>query len=169
MCECCSTTGSRTSSSSIGINGAPASRIRRLYQDVLDLAARAGDAGLAQTIQGFGEPPYGDVFATAFVMQQYDALYQPYSPPESVQQLAAAHASEVGPWGVLGREYNLVEKVSVMRGLMDMFATMYPQLQNIDFRRDVPRLEVPYYMLDGAAELSARRDVIVPETAASGL
>jgi hypothetical protein len=36
---------------------------------------------------------------------------------------------------------------------------MYPQLQNIDFRRDVPRLEVPYYMLDGAAELTARRDL----------
>ena len=132
---------------------------RRLYRDVLDLAVRTGDTGLAQTMRAYGEPPYGDVFASAFVMQQYDALYQPYTPPESMQELGAAHASEVGPWGVLGREYNLVEKVSVMRGLMDMFATMYPQLQNIDFRRDVPRLEVPYYMLDGAAELTARRDL----------
>lgn len=132
---------------------------RRLYQDVLDLAARTGDTGLAQTMRAYGEPPYGDVFASAFVMQQYDALYQPYSLPESVQELGAAHAREVGPWGVLGREYNLVEKVSVMRGLMDMFATMYPQLQNVDFRRDMPGLGVPYYMLDGAAELSARRDL----------
>ena len=132
---------------------------RRLYQDVLDLAARTGDTGLALTMQAYGEPPYGDVFASAFVMQQYDALYKPYTPPESLQELGAAHAAEVGPWGVLGREYNLVEKVSVMRGLMDMFATMYPQLQNIDFRRDVPRLEVPYYMLDGASELTARRDL----------
>jgi proline iminopeptidase len=132
---------------------------RRLYHDVLDLAARTGDAGLAQTMRGYGEPPYGDVFASAFVMQQYDALYKPYTPPESLQELGAAHAAEIGPWGVLGREYNLVEKVSVMRGLMDMFATMYPQLQNVDFRRDAPRLEVPYYMLDGAAELTARRDL----------
>jgi proline iminopeptidase len=32
-------------------------------------------------------------------------------------------------------------------------------LQGIDFRRDVPRLEVPLYMLDGQSELTARRDL----------
>jgi pimeloyl-ACP methyl ester carboxylesterase len=36
---------------------------------------------------------------------------------------------------------------------------MYPQLQEIDFRQDVPRLEVPVYILDGEAELAARRDL----------
>jgi hypothetical protein len=45
--------------------------------------------------------------------------------------------------GVFGREYNLVEKVNVMRGLIASFAALYPQLQGIDFRRDVPRLDVP--------------------------
>ena len=42
---------------------------------------------------------------------------------------------------------------------MDMFTGMYPQLQGLDFRRDVPRLAVPVYILDGAAELAARRDL----------
>ena len=46
-----------------------------------------------------------------------------------------------------------------MRGLLDMFAVMYPQLQNIDFRQTVKQLEVPVYLLDGAAELKARRDL----------
>jgi pimeloyl-ACP methyl ester carboxylesterase len=36
---------------------------------------------------------------------------------------------------------------------------MYPQLQEIDFRQDVPQLDVPVYILDGAAELPARRDL----------
>jgi pimeloyl-ACP methyl ester carboxylesterase len=40
-----------------------------------------------------------------------------------------------------------------------MFWVMYPQLQEIDFRDDVPRLEVPVYFLDGEAELTARRDL----------
>jgi pimeloyl-ACP methyl ester carboxylesterase len=40
-----------------------------------------------------------------------------------------------------------------------MFTVMYPQLQGIDFRRDVRRLAVPVYMLDGAAELTSRRDL----------
>ena len=60
---------------------------------------------------------------------------------------------------MLGGEYGLVEKVNVLRGLMDTFAVLYPQLQGIDFRREVPRLAVPVYILDGEAELTARRDL----------
>jgi pimeloyl-ACP methyl ester carboxylesterase len=42
-----------------------------------------------------------------------------------------------------------------------MFTIMYPQLQGIDFRKDVPSLDVPVYILDGAAELAARRDLVL--------
>jgi len=38
---------------------------------------------------------------------------------------------------------------------------MYPQLQGIDLRLDVPRLDVPVYILDGKAELPARRDLVL--------
>ena len=40
-----------------------------------------------------------------------------------------------------------------------MFTIVYPQLEDIDFRRDVPSLEVPVYLVDGTAELAARRDL----------
>jgi proline iminopeptidase len=49
----------------------------------------------------------------------------------------------------------------VLRGLIDTFTVMYPQLQEIDFRQDAKRLEVPVYILDGTAELSARRDLML--------
>ena len=62
---------------------------------------------------------------------------------------------------MLGREYNLVEKVNVLRGLMETFAVVYPQLQQIDFRRDVTRLDVPVYMFRGTSELTARDDLAV--------
>lgn len=52
-----------------------------------------------------------------------------------------------------------MDKVNVLRGLIDVFALMYPQLQEIDFRRDVPRLEVPVYLMDGQAELRGRRQL----------
>lgn len=45
------------------------------------------------------------------------------------------------------------------RGFLDTAFILYPQLNEIDFRKDVTRLEVPIYILDGAAELSARRDL----------
>ena len=41
-----------------------------------------------------------------------------------------------------------------------MFFTKFPrQLQDVDFRTDVPALEVPVYVLDGAHELASRRDL----------
>jgi pimeloyl-ACP methyl ester carboxylesterase len=133
---------------------------RRLYQDVLALAARTGDEALTQKMRGYGEPPYGDVLAQALVMEQYEALYQPYEPPQAY--IERGTAANLGPWGIFGSEYNLIDKLNVLRGALEMNAGVYPPLeagQAVDFRRDVPRLEVPYYMLDGQAELTARREL----------
>jgi pimeloyl-ACP methyl ester carboxylesterase len=133
---------------------------RRLYRDVLDLAARTGDTALAEKMRAAGEPPYDDVFIQGLVMEQYDALYRPYTPPRAYVERGTA--ANLGPWGVLGSEYTLIEKLNLLRATMEMNAVVYPQLQRgegLDFRRDVPRLEVPYYMLDGQAELTARRDL----------
>ncbi|HHX64391.1 MAG TPA: alpha/beta fold hydrolase [Chloroflexi bacterium] len=130
---------------------------RRLYYDVLDYAARTGDAALSRQMRAYGEPPYADMSAYMVVMGYYERLYKPYTPPAAY--IERGTAARLGPWGVLASEYNLVEKVNSLRGFLDMGSTMYPQLQDIDFRRDVPRLDVPLYILDGEAELSARRDL----------
>jgi len=95
--------------------------------------------------------------AYVFVMGYYEALTPPYTP--SAKYLQLGRGANLGPWGVLAQEYNLVEKVNVMRGFMDEASLMYPQLQGLDFRRDVPRLDVPVYIFDGEAELTARRDL----------
>jgi proline iminopeptidase len=130
---------------------------RRLYQDVLAYAVRTGNEALAAQMRAFGEPPYADLYAYAFVMGQYEKLYKPYTPPQTF--LDKGRTTSLGPWNVLGSEYNFVEKVNVFRGFLDTAAILYPQLQSIDFRQDVPRLHVPLYVLDGAAELDARRDL----------
>ncbi|MBK8987283.1 MAG: alpha/beta fold hydrolase [Chloroflexi bacterium] len=130
---------------------------RLLYEDVLEYAASTGDEELAAQMRAFGEPPYADLYGYAFVMGQYEKLYKPYTPPQAF--LEKGRAANLGPWNVLGSEYNLVEKVNVFRGFLDTASIVYPQLKSIDFRQDVPRLDVPLYVLDGAAELDARRDL----------
>ncbi|MFN2163355.1 MAG: alpha/beta fold hydrolase [Candidatus Promineifilaceae bacterium] len=130
---------------------------RRLYEDLLDYAERSGDELLASKMLAYGPPPYDDLYAYAFVMGYYDKLYRPYTPPQAY--LDKAEEAALGPWNVLGSEYNFVEKINVFRGFLDTAAILYPLLQDIDFRHDVPRLEVPLYIMDGAAELPARRDL----------
>ena len=131
---------------------------RRLYYEVLELAGRTGDSALRNQMLAFGPPPYADIpYPNAIVMGAYPRLETPYTPPAAY--IARGTAANLGPYGIFGSEYNFIEKFNVLRGLIDMFTVMYPQLQGIDFRRDVPRLEVPVYILDGGAELPARRDL----------
>ncbi len=132
---------------------------RRIYRDALAYAARTRDTKMAATLKRFGAPPYRDVFAYGYVMGLYDKLAGPYTAPAAYRQRGTA--SGIGPFGVLGSEYTLIDKVNVMRGLADTFATLYPQLQEIDFRRDVPRLAVPIHLLEGERELAGRRSLAV--------
>ena len=109
-------------------------------------------------MRSYGEPPYADIpYANAFAMINYGNLYKPYTPPQSY--IDRGTSSGIDQFGVLGSEYNLVEKVNVLRGLIDMFTVMYPQIQDVDFRQSAVKLDVPVYMLDGQAELAGRRDL----------
>lgn len=132
---------------------------RLLYHDLLAYADRTGNTALTAQLQRYGEPPYADIAAYGVMMGYYDALYQPYTPPQAYLERGAA--AGMGPLRNMAEEYTLVEKVNVVRGLLDMGSVLYPQLGKVDFRRDAHQLAVPVYILDGEAELTARRDLML--------
>src|SRR5690606_4628482 len=70
---------------------------RRLYDELLDYAGRTGDTALAEQMQAFGEPPYADMYAYAFVMGYYEQLYQPYTPPQAYIEKGTAAGHEDTP------------------------------------------------------------------------
>ena len=105
-----------------------------------------------------GEPPYRDFpWSNSRVLGYYELIETAYTPPASY--VARGDASGVGMFGVGGREYSFLENANLLRGLLDTFSLMYPQLQDVDFRVDVPRLDVPVYILDGEHELRGRREL----------
>lgn len=132
---------------------------QRLWQDVLDYANRTGDTALAAKMQAYGKPPYKDIYAYTTVMGLYDTLAGPYEVPAEYRQ--RLNEAGVNPLGAMASEYSLVEKVNLVRGLFDMFSVMYPQLQDIDFRQDTTKLDVPVYILAADHELPARQDLVI--------
>lgn len=62
----------------------------------------------------------------------------------------------LGLSGFFPAEYSLLDTWNEVRGFADMGGLLYPQLQNLDFRVTVPRLEVPVYFMQGRHELTAR-------------
>jgi pimeloyl-ACP methyl ester carboxylesterase len=130
---------------------------RRIYRDLLAHAARNDDGKLAGKLQALGPPPYHDVFGYGYVLTQYEKLEGDYDPPPTYTD--ALERSGVGFFGMRGSEYALVDKLNVLRGLIDTFGTLYPQWQSIDLRRTAERLQVPVYLFTGSHELAARRDL----------
>ena len=127
-----------------------------IWRDLLAYADRTGNGQLYDEVLTLGEPPYKDTpWANSRIMGYYDLLETAYNPPTAY--IERANRSGVGQFGLLGREYSFVDNANLIRGLVDMFSVMYPQLQGVDLRSDVPALAVPVYLLDGANELAARR------------
>jgi pimeloyl-ACP methyl ester carboxylesterase len=126
---------------------------RIFYEDTLAWAEDSGNDGLAQTLRENGPPPYPDNILA----------YEP--------GLSFAH--EVYPYDHTGNseggggmsenlfvgEYTLTEQVRSLSAFLDSFAVLYPQLQEIDFRQQASRLEVPVYLVQGAHEARGRAEL----------
>lgn len=119
------------------------------YADTLAWAEVTGREGLVATLRGHGPPPYGDLLA-----------YEP--------ALSHEHDWNPYPWLDVGKEMpanlmvtenTLLDRVNGLRGFLDVFAVLYPQLQELDLRRDAPRLEVPVVVVTGRYEARGRRDL----------
>jgi pimeloyl-ACP methyl ester carboxylesterase len=119
-----------------------------LYDQLLAHADRTSNQALRRELEGFGRPPYRNVLGYAKVMEYYDVL-EPYQPTPQFERAR-------GLSGFFPSEYSLLDTWNELRGFADMGGLLYPQLQGIDFRVSVPRLEVPVYFVQGAHELSSR-------------
>jgi proline iminopeptidase len=119
------------------------------YRDTLAWAKETGITELVDTLTRIGPPPYTRV--------------RDYEPTLS-------HESEVYPYDHTGNsegsggmtenifveEYTLLDSAHVLAGFLDTFSVLYPQIQDVDFRTQATRLEVPVYLVQGGHETPGR-------------
>ncbi len=122
------------------------------YQDTLTWARTEGNTELEAELVAMGPPPWRDFLNYSTVLGYEQDVY-PYD--HQVNAEGAGQMTENLPVG----EYGLLDTVNLARGLSDSFALMYPQLQEIDFRLDVPTLEVPVYLAEGRYEPRGRAEL----------
>lgn len=120
-----------------------------MYAENLAQAQRTGDHARVQRLQAAGPPPYTDPL---------DYLEALAGNPE---WMGFAHGEDYNPaseypMAFFVAEYTLIEQLRGMAGLAETYAVLYPQLADVDFRRDVPRLEVPVFLIQGAHEADGR-------------
>jgi pimeloyl-ACP methyl ester carboxylesterase len=119
------------------------------YNDTLAWAERTGNGGLAKRLRKIGPPPYHSMLDYETALSFEHDVY-PYD--------HAANSEGAGGFSenFLVREYSLLDQVHLLGAFMDTFSVLYPQLQDIDFRAQVSRLEVPVFVAQGAHEADGR-------------
>jgi pimeloyl-ACP methyl ester carboxylesterase len=120
------------------------------YDFVLRLAAEHGDMKKVEQLKQQGPPPYyGNdvVMKTAYFLDTFK--YMNANP-------AIANTGFNTLQDLAGSEYGLYDKVNFVRGVLDTFGVVYPQLWDVDFRKQATRLEVPVYFLIGRHDVNAQ-------------
>jgi pimeloyl-ACP methyl ester carboxylesterase len=116
------------------------------YQKTLAWAEQTGNQALAATLRRNGPPPYERLFAYE-ASNSHEHDWNPY--PELDMSLEM-------PAILFVPEYSLMDRLNAFPGFLDTFAILYPQLQQIDFRDDVPALDIPIYIVLGKHETEGR-------------
>lgn len=127
---------------------------RRMYAETLEWAERTGNTDFVQRLRENGPPPYEDMLAYPDALSA-NPEYRDFPHGEDYNHSSAYPASLFVP------EYTLTEQVRGMGGIIDTFSVLYPQLQDIDFRRDASRLDVPVFIVLGRYESPGRSDLAV--------
>ncbi|EYR63190.1 peptidase, partial [Actinotalea ferrariae CF5-4] len=123
-----------------------------MYADTLAWARESGDDGLVDQLLAVGPPPYDDALIYPSMLTG-NPQWQQYP-------TGADHDGRSGyPLNLLVDEYSLTEQLRSAAGLIDTFALLYPQLEGIDFRDQVPRLDVPVHVVVGTYEAPGRADL----------
>jgi pimeloyl-ACP methyl ester carboxylesterase len=116
------------------------------WEDTLAWAEASGNAGLVETLRDTGPPPYEKINDYEPIVA-YEHSWNAYPELDMSNEM---------PGILFVPEYTFMDRVNAFRGFFDTAAVLYPQLQGLDFRADIPALAVPYYMVLGEHEARGR-------------
>ena len=116
------------------------------WEDTLAWAERTGTAELAATLRKNGPPPYADLFNYELALS-HEHDWNPYPEFDGRTEMDST---------LFVPENNVMDRLHGFAAFLDTFSVLYPQLQAIDFRADVPSLGVPVYMVVGRHEARGR-------------
>lgn len=122
---------------------------RSQYADTIAWARRTGRSDLARQLTDLGPPPYADMYT-------YEPLLANETGAFDHDRTGTSEGRDGAVTNLGVPEYTLLEKAHVLGGTLDGWDVLYPQLQGLDLRREIRRLQVPVYLVDGVHEVPGR-------------
>jgi pimeloyl-ACP methyl ester carboxylesterase len=122
------------------------------YEFALDYLTKKGDTKRLETLRRNGPPPYTGKNVTGRYLDFLDELnvYMGMPRLSVIVPIVPFFASE----------YGYVDKINHTRGIIDSFDAIYPQLSDLDFISQAPKLDVPVYLFAGRYDVNAMYTIV---------
>ena len=120
------------------------------YEKAMQIAESKGDQSKTDKLKENGRPPYygSDVTWKSAEYLNYLSAYMSSNP--EIQNGGYNTFRDL-----FSPEYGILDKINFLRGVVNTFNHVYPQLYGINLRTDYPRLEVPVYFFQGRHDINA--------------
>jgi pimeloyl-ACP methyl ester carboxylesterase len=120
-----------------------------MYAESLADAEARGVDDTAEALRELGEPPYDNTLDYPVAIAS-NPKWMDFEHGEDYNA-AAEYPASLG----VG-EYSLIEQLRGMAAIAETFNVLYPQLNDTDFRIQVPSLDVPVFLVEGRYEAAGR-------------
>jgi pimeloyl-ACP methyl ester carboxylesterase len=122
------------------------------YELAITYLTGRGELKKVDQLRRNGPPPYMGVGMLGKYVAYLDVLNA------YMQALPYTVAVPIVPF--MAPEYGYVDKINHTRGLIESFSTIYPQLKDLDFMTQAPRLDIPVYIFAGRNDVNAMSSLV---------
>ncbi len=120
------------------------------YDLTMELAKKAGEEALVETLKKNGPPPYYGKDVT-----WKSAAYLNYLSGVMARNPEIQNAGYNTLRDLAAQEYGVFDAVNFIRGIVNTFNHVYPQLYSVDLQKDYSTLQVPVYLFLGKHDINA--------------
>ncbi len=122
------------------------------YQLALKYATEHGEMATVETLRRNGPPPYTGDGLLGKYLTSFEVLN------DIMGELHYSISVPIVP--LFAPEYGWLDKINHTRGLVESFTVVYPQLRDLDFMTQAPKLDVPVYFLTGRDDVNAMSSLV---------
>lgn len=124
-----------------------------IFDLVLEHSRQTSDTDFVQTLEKQGPPPYLGKSPIKPYAKLFGREYQLFEVP-NIKDETYRREGDAIQLMLRQPEYGWLDRVYYLLGLMNTFNVVYPQLQEMDFRVDAARLDLPVYIVLGRHDMN---------------
>lgn len=125
------------------------------YELAMEIALEKKDVNKVKKLKENGKPPYygSDVTWKSAEYLNYLSAYMSSNPK--------IHNNGYNTFrDIFSSEYGIIDKINFFRGIITTFNDVYPQLYDIDLRKDYPELKIPVYFFLGRHDINSPTSLV---------